>query len=147
MMIEKWLHGIGIPANAKAVEFGDLIHRIKDRHQFDLFVLGYSNLSLDPDYLRSFFHSRNDIPGGWNMSGYRNFVYDRIADESAKAMQPETRRKLIWKMQNIIMQDVPYFPLYNPKMIEGVRKDRFKGWVEMFGGIGNMWSLSQIKPK
>jgi ABC-type transport system substrate-binding protein len=147
MMIEKWLHGIGIPANAKAVEFGDLIHRIKDRHQFDLFVLGYSNLSLDPDYLRSFFHSKNDIPGGWNMSGYRNFVYDRIADESARAMQPETRRKLIWKMQQIIIQDVPYFPLYNPKMIEGVRKDRFKGWVEMFGGIGNMWSLSQIKPK
>ncbi len=147
MMTEKWLRGIGIPANARAMEFGALIHRIKDRHQFDLFVLGYGNLSLDPDYLRSFFHSRNDKIGSWNISGYKNPVYDRIADESARAMQPETRRKLIWKMQNIIMKDVPYFPLYNPKMIEGVRKDRFRGWVERLGGIGNMWSFCQIRPK
>jgi len=147
MMTEKWLRGIGIPANAKAMKFGDLIHLIKDRHQFDLFVLGYGNLSLDPDYLRSFFHSRNDKPGGWNMSGYRNPVYDRIADESARAMQPETRRELIWKMQYIIMQDVPYFPLYNPKMIEGIREESFRGWVEMLGGIGNIWSFCQIRPK
>ena len=81
------------------------------------------------------------------MSGYKNPVYDRIADESARAMQPETRRKLIWKMQNIIMQDVPYFPLYNPKLIEGVRKNRFRGWVDMHGGISNMWSFCQIRPK
>jgi ABC-type transport system substrate-binding protein len=147
MMAEKWLRGTGIPANVKAVEFGALIDRIKNRHQFDLFVLGYGNLSLDPDYLRSFFHSRNDRLGGWNMSGYKNPVYDRIADESARAMQPETRRKLIWQMQHIIMQDVPYFPLYNPKMIEGTRKESFRGWVEMLGGIGNMWSFCQIRPK
>jgi ABC-type transport system substrate-binding protein len=147
IMTEKWLRGIGIPANARAMEFGALIHQIKDRHQFDIFVLGYGKLSLDPDYLRSFFHSRNDKTRGWNMSGYRNHYYDRIADESARAMQPETRRKLIWKMQNIIMQDVPYFPLYNPKMIEGVRSKRFQGWVEMLGGVGNMWSFCRIRPK
>jgi len=147
IMTEKWLRGIGIPANTRSMEFGALIHQIKDRHQFDLFVLGYGNLSLDPDYLRSFFHSRNDKPGGWNMSGYKNPVYDRIADESARAMQPETRRELIWKMQNIIIQDIPYFPLYNPKMIEGVRRNRFHGWVEMLGGIGNTWSFCQIEPK
>lgn len=147
IMTEKWLRGIGIPLNARAMEFRALINRVKDRHQFDLFVLGYGKLSLDPDYLRSFFHSRNDKTMGWNMSGYRNHYYDRIADESARAMQPETRRKLIWEMQNIIMQDVPYFPLYNPKMIEGVRSKRFQGWVEMLGGVGNMWSFCRIRPK
>jgi len=147
MMVVKWLRGIGIPINVKAVEFGALIHQIKDRHQFDLFVLGYGNLSLDPDYLRSFFHSRDDKPGGWNISGYKNYVYDRIADQSAQAMEPETRRKLIYKLQNIIMHDVPYYPLYNPKMIEGIRSNRFHGWVEMIGGIGNMWSFCQIRPQ
>ncbi len=147
MMTEKWLREIGIPANARATEFGALIHRIKDRHQFDLFVLGYGKLSLDPDYLRTFFHSRNDKPSGWNMSGYKNPYYDRISDESAGAMNIERRKKLVWNMQNIILRDVPYYPLYNPKMIEGVRKERFMGWVEMHGGIGNMWSFCQIRPK
>jgi ABC-type transport system substrate-binding protein len=145
--IVRWVKIMGIPARVKPMEFGSLIQQIKNRHQFDLFVLGYGNLSLDPDYLRTFFHSRNDKPSGWNMSGYKNPYYDGISDESAGAMNIERRKKLIWKMQNIIMQDVPYFPLYNPKMIEGVRKDRFRGWVEMLGGIGNMWSFCQIRPK
>lgn len=147
VLTEKWLREIGIPANAKPIEFGALIHRIKDRHQFDLFVLGYGKLSLDPDYLRTFFHSRNDKLSGWNMSGYKNPYYDRISDESASAMNIEKRKKLVLKMQNMIMQDIPYFPLYNPKMIEGVRKERFRGWVEMIGGIGNIWSFCQIRPK
>jgi ABC-type transport system substrate-binding protein len=147
IMAERWLRGMGIPANTKAMEFGALIHRIKDRHQFDLFVLGYGNLSLDPDYLRSFFHSRYDKLGGWNMSGYKNPYYDRISDESASAMNIKRRKELVLNMQNIILRDVPYFPLYNPKMIEGVRKERFSGWVEMLGGIGNMWSFCQIRPK
>lgn len=147
MMTKKWLREIGIPANAKSMKFGALIDRIKHRHQFDLFVLGYGKLSLDPDYLRTFFHSRNDKLSGWNMSGYKNHYYDRISDESASAMNIEKRKKLVWKMQNIIMQDVPYFPLYNPKMIEGVRKERFRGWVETLGGIGNIWSFCQIRPK
>ena len=145
--IVRWLKIIGIPARVKPMEFGSLIQQIKDRHQFDLFVLGYGKLSFDPDYLRTFFHSRNDKLSGWNMSGYKNPYYDRISDESASAMNIEKRKKLVWKMQNIILRDVPYYPLYNPKMIEGVRKDRFRGWVEMLGGIGNMWSFCQIRPK
>jgi ABC-type transport system substrate-binding protein len=145
--IVRWVKIMGIPARVKPMEFGSLIQQIKNRHKFDLFVLGYGKLSLDPDYLRTFFHSRNDKPSGWNMSGYKNPYYDRISDESAGAMNIERRKKLVWNMQNIILRDVPYYPLYNPKMIEGVRKDRFRGWVEMLGGIGNMWSFSQIRPK
>jgi hypothetical protein len=49
-------------------------------------------------------------------------------------------------MQHILMRDLPYLPLYNPLMVLGVRKDRFRGWVEMTGGIGNLWSLCHIKP-
>ncbi|MBW2238790.1 MAG: ABC transporter substrate-binding protein, partial [Deltaproteobacteria bacterium] len=132
--IVRWVKIMGIPARVKPMEFGSLIQQIKNRHQFDLFVLGYGKLSLDPDYLRTFFHSRNDKPSGWNMSGYKNPYYDRISDESASAMNIERRKKLVWNMQNIILRDVPYYPLYNPKMIEGVRKERFHGWVEMLGG-------------
>ena len=81
------------------------------------------------------------------MSGYHNPDFDRIADESAGTMDEEKRRDMIWEMQKIIMRDIPYFPLYNPKMVEGVRKDRFSGWVEMLEGIGNTWSFCLIRPK
>jgi ABC-type transport system substrate-binding protein len=146
MMIQEWLKAVGIPASAKPMPFGSLIQQVKERRQFDCFILGYGKLSLDPDYLRNFFHSRNDRPRGWNMSGYNNPDFDRIADESAGMMDREKRRKLVCDMQKIILEDVPYIPLYNPKLIEAARTGRYKGWVEMLGGIGNIWSFCQLRP-
>ncbi len=80
------------------------------------------------------------------MSGYNNPNFDRIADESADTMNKEKRRALIWEMQKIILTDVPYIPLYNPKLVEATRKGRFTGWVQMLGGVGNLWSFCVLKP-
>jgi len=147
IMIQEWLRMIGIPVLSRPMGFSSLMDQVKRRRQFDLFVLGYGNLSLDPDYLRNFFHSKNDRPRGWNMSGYRNPEFDKIADESSRTMDVDKRRALIWEMQKIIARDIPYLPLYNPKLIEAVRNDRFSGWVGMLGGIGNTWSFCTIRPK
>ncbi|MFO7783656.1 MAG: ABC transporter substrate-binding protein [Thermodesulfobacteriota bacterium] len=147
IMIQEWLREVGLPASARPMAFGSLLDQVKGRHDFDMFVLGYGSLSLDPDYLRMFFHSENDKSGGWNMSGYSNPRYDELADESARTMDQDERRKLIYEMQRIIMQDVPYIPLYNPHLIEAVRTDRFEGWVPMLEGIGNTWSFCTLKPK
>ena len=147
IMTQEWLRMIGIPVLSRPMGFSSLMDQIKRRHRFDLFVLGYGNLSLDPDYLRNFFHSKNDRPRGWNMSGYRNPEFDKIADESSRTMDVDKRRALIWEMQKIIMRDLPYIPLYNPKLIEAVRHDSFTGWVNMLGGIGNTWSFCTIRAK
>ena len=147
MMIQEWLRAVGMPAYSKPMAFGALIQQVKARREFDSFILGYGSLSLDPDYVRNFFHSMNDKPRGWNMSGYRNPDFDRIADQSASTMDQEKRRELVWYMQKILIEDIPYIPLYNPTLIEAVRKGRFTGWVEMLGGIGNIWSFSLLKPR
>jgi len=145
MIIQEWLRAVGIPASAKPMAFGSLIQQVKTRRDFDAFILGYGKLSLDPDYVRAFFSSKYDKPRGYNMSGYNNPEFDRIAEESAGAMDPFKRRDLVWKMQKIIIGDVPYIPLYNPKLVEGVQKGKFSGWVQMLEGIGNTWSFCQLK--
>lgn len=147
MLVQEWLREMGIPASAKPMAFGALIQQVKIRREFDTFILGYGALSLDPDYLRNFFHSGNDRPRGWNMSGYRNPDFDRIAEESAKTTDKEKRQKLIWEMQQIVLNDIPYIPLYNPELTEGARKGRFTGWVQMLEGIGNLWSFCQLRPQ
>jgi len=123
------------------------LDQVKSQHDFDAFILGYGKLSLDPDYLRSFFHSQQDKKRGWNMSGYRNPLFDRLSSESASAMDLTERRELIMQMQQTVIRDVPYIPLYNPHLIEAVRHDRFDGWVEMVDGIGNPWSFTTLRPK
>jgi peptide/nickel transport system substrate-binding protein len=137
---------MGMPVFSKPMAFSALIQQVKTRHDFDAFILGYGNLSVDPDYVRNFFDSENDKPRGWNMSGYRNPAFDRIAEASASAMNDEKRRALLCEMQKMVISDLPYIPLYDPAQIEAVRADRFTGWVEMLEGIGNTWSFCELKP-
>jgi ABC-type transport system substrate-binding protein len=146
LLIQQWLRQVGLPAFARPMAFGALLQQVKTRHEFDAFILGYGRLSLDPDYLRIFFHSEFDRERGWNMSGYHNPEFDRIAAASEKTMDMEARRLLILKMQEIIARDVPYLPIYLPREIEAVRTDRFAGWVQMLEGIGNIWSFCQLSP-
>ncbi|MCF8034556.1 MAG: ABC transporter substrate-binding protein [Desulfarculaceae bacterium] len=146
-MIQEWLRAAGMPAVSRPMAFGALIQKVKGQHDFDAFILGYGKLSLDPGYLRAFFHSRYNKPRGYNMSGYESAAYDALSNESNNAMDPKLRQEMIFQMQAMLMAAVPYVPLYNPKVIEGVRIDRFTGWVPMLGGVGNIWSLCQIKAK
>jgi ABC-type transport system substrate-binding protein len=146
MMIQEWLRDVGMPAFSRPMAFSSLLQKVKARHDFDTFVLGYGKLSLDPDYVRIFFHSKMDKARGWNMSGYRNPEFDRMADRSRKEMDREKRRELLFDMQRLVLRDVPYIPLYNPNIVESVRNDRFSGWVSMIEGIGNVWSFTTIKP-
>jgi ABC-type transport system substrate-binding protein len=53
---------------------------------------------------------------------------------------------MIFDMQEMLLEDVPYYPLYNPHIIEATVNKRFKGWVERVDGIGNIWSLCMVKP-
>lgn len=147
VIIQEWLRDIGIPASAKPMAFGALIQKVKTQHDFDAFILGYGRLDIDPDWIRSFFHSSQNKPKGWNMSGYTNPEFDRIADESARTMDEKKRRELVWEMQRILLNDVPYIPLYIPDMIEAVRKGEFSGWVNALEGIGNIWSFCEVTSK
>ncbi|MBA3009446.1 MAG: ABC transporter substrate-binding protein [Desulfobacula sp.] len=145
-MIQEWLRELGMSAFARPMSFNSLLETVKGKHEFDAFVLGYGQLDLDPDYLRTFFESKNDKPRGWNMSGYRNPEFDTIADEQMTLIDTQKRKEIIWKMQEIILEDLPYLPLYNPHIIEATFNERFKGWVAKVDGIGNIWSMCVVKP-
>jgi len=147
MIIQEWLKEIGIPVSAKPMAFGSLIQKVKYQHDFDAFILAYGRLDIDPDWMRKFFHSGQDKKRGGNKAGYHNLDFDRIADESAAAMDKEKRQNLIREMQKFILRDVPYIPLYTPDLIEAVREDKFTGWVETLEGIGNLWSFCELKSK
>lgn len=144
--IQEWMRTVGLPASARPMEFGALLQQVRNRQEFDAFILGYGRLSLDPEYLSTFFSSANDKPRGYNMSGYHNNAFDDLANRSRNEMDFPKRLEMIHEMQSIVMADVPYLPLYIPDMLEAVRTDRFAGWVPMLDGIGNRWSFAMLKP-
>ncbi len=80
------------------------------------------------------------------MSGYVNPEFDRLAEAQRVEMDLEKRRTMIWQMQEMLLDDLPYLPLYNPHIIEAVLNERFTGWVQRVDGIGNIWSLCLVHP-
>ncbi|MEW6621420.1 MAG: ABC transporter substrate-binding protein, partial [bacterium] len=144
-LIQEWLRQIAIPAIATPTSFGDIINKVMTEWDFDVFILGY-RLSLDPDFMRSFFHSKEVVKDGNNPMGYINPEFDRLADASAKEMVREKRREYILELQDFIIREVPWVPLYTLMQIEAYRNDRFRGWVNQLDGIGNGWSFVFIKP-
>jgi peptide/nickel transport system substrate-binding protein len=146
-MIARWLQDFGLRANWEPVAFGGLLQKVRNERDFDLFIMGWRNLSLDPDYLRRFFHSTYDAPNQWNYTGYHNEELDRLAEMQAQALDSRERRDLVFKLQERLASDLPIIPLYVPHVMEGIRTDRFEGWTKGASGVGNIWTFCLLKPK
>ena len=144
-LITVWFNQLGLKVHKRNVSFAELVSTTFDERDFDAFVLGWS-LSPDPDHVRVFFHSKYDVPGGFNCVGYHNPQFDRLAEESMLAMDQAARRDLVFKLQELIAEDLPYLPIYALEIIEAHAK-RFEGWVDQLGGIGNSWSFVFLKPR
>lgn len=145
-MIQEWLMELGIDAKVKAMPFSALIDQVKSRREYDMVIMGYGNLSLDPDYMRRFFGSEERLQKGDNITGYSSKRFDELAKQAAFCVNTAERKAIVCEMQRILSQDLPVIPLYDPYMIEAVREDRFKGWVPTLGGVGNIWTFLNLRP-
>lgn len=143
MLIQEWLREVGIHATAKPTSFATIVQKVNTEQDFDAFILGWI-LGVDPDYMRVFFHSNQTMPEGYNPMGYSNPVYDALADASARECDREKRRELIFKAQEMIMEELPYVPLYFRDEIEAYNSATFTGWFEDLGGIDG--SIIFLKP-
>jgi peptide/nickel transport system substrate-binding protein len=52
-------------------------------------------------------------------------------------------------MQTLVHDQVPFLPLYYPKVVQAYRTDKFAGFVNMPGGVimfGNIWTFLNVHP-
>jgi len=144
LLIREDMRSAGINVKCTHLSFGALLDRINNR-DFDMYILGWSIGSTDPDYLYSFFYSMN-ADRGQNYPGYRSEKFDEIILKSRSETDPSERQELIRWAQGILLEDLPYNVLYYRKNLEAYRSDRFTGWVVTAkGSIFNYWSLMNIK--
>jgi ABC-type transport system substrate-binding protein len=144
--IQEWLKAFGIPISWKGVAFNTLLLQVKSKRNFDMFIMSWRGLSLDPDYLRRFFHSEYDLPNQWNFTGYHNPEFDELAERQMQALDLKKRQGFILRLQDLLSTDLPCIPLYVPHQMEAIRTDRFNGWVKELGSVGNIWSFCMLKP-
>jgi len=79
-------------------------------HDFDM---AWVRWTFDPSYnISDLFHSEQSYAGGNNFVGYENPRVDDLIESFGSAEDPEQRRQLMYRVQEIIAEDAPYVFLY-----------------------------------
>jgi peptide/nickel transport system substrate-binding protein len=86
------------------------------------------------------------VEGGWSDSGYHNPEYDQLYLDQQQLVDKAARQQAIWKMQEMVFNDMPYIVLFYEDLLQAYRTDRFTGFIESPLGIEATESLLNVAP-
>ncbi|KYK33279.1 MAG: hypothetical protein AYK19_14125 [Theionarchaea archaeon DG-70-1] len=134
-LIQEWWRELGVPATARQASFDEVVRETFGRKTFDWYVLGWRfGGSGYPSYLRRFFHSDRILQGNNPMS-YKNPEVDKLLEDLVSTCDHDKLVEAAWKIQEIIIEEAGYCPLYYRTIEEAHRNDTFTGWFTQLGGI------------
>lgn len=122
-IIQQNLKAIGIDVKIRVMEWQAFLEQI-DKRSFDAMILGWS-MSRDPD-LYDIWHSSKTKKGEYNFVGYKNPEVDRLLVQGRRTFDREKRKKIYYRIHELLAEEQPYAFLYVPDALPIVHK-RFKG--------------------
>jgi len=136
-IIQQNFKKVGIDAKIRVMEWQAFLEQI-DKRSFDAIILGWS-MSRDPD-LYDIWHSSKTGKGEYNFIGYNNPEVDRLLVQGRRVFGVEKRKKIYYRIHEILADEQPYAFLYVPDATPIVHK-RFKG-IEP-APLGIMYNFNQ----
>jgi len=100
--------GVDIQLSAKE---SSVIAEERARRDYEMAMGGY-RISPLLDDLKQIWHSESDTPGGSNQVGFNNAEADQILDDIQTEFDPERRRELYLRLQEIIYEEQPVVFLF-----------------------------------
>jgi len=123
-IIQAQLKKAGIEVKIRILEWASFIHQYIDPRNFEAVLLGWS-LARDPDQF-SIWHSSEIRAGGYNFVSYSNGEVDELLEKGRTTFDVAKRKKIYFRLQEILAEDVPYCFLYVPDALPVVHS-RFRG--------------------
>ena len=125
------LKKVGINLIVRSYEFGTFFADIKAGN-FQLYSLTWVGI-IDPDILYYVFSSKSLPPQGANRDHYVNPIIDKLLEKSRETIDKQKRKIIYKKIQEILFNDLPVYPLWYHKNIV-VSNKRLKGFKILPGG-------------
>jgi len=111
VIVQRQLRDIGIDVKFELYEWSVFLKNFITAKHFDACILGWA-LSVDPDAYE-IWHS-SQIEKGFNTISYSNPQVDRLLEEGRREYDIEKRKKIYWRIHELIAEDQPYTFLYVP---------------------------------
>ena len=141
--------GIAVAVKALPPTTADALLR---EGRFELAIDGHGGIGGDPDVLRKQFctagggSSAGSSPISTGRTyGYANPELDELGRAQLREADPEARRAIVHKMQEIIAHDIPTVVLWHPKMAFVYRPEVLDGWFYSPGGLAGGIPLATNK--
>ncbi|WP_010489756.1 ABC transporter substrate-binding protein [Pseudomonas sp. S9] len=142
-MLQADLAAIGITADIRVYEWGELIKRAKNG-EHDLVFMGWAGDNGDPDNFLTPNLSCAAAKSGENMSGWCNKDFNALLNEARRVNQRSQRAALYREALSIFQDQAPWIALAYPKQFTALRTN-VQGFVQSPLGSNNYARVS-IKP-
>ena len=123
-IIQYRLKQVGIRMKIRQLEWTAFINDFIDKRRFEAVILGWT-LGQDPDIF-DIWHSSKTGPKQLNFIGYKNKEVDRLLVLGRRTFKREERKKIYFRIQEILAEDQPYTFLYVPMALPVIHA-RFRG--------------------
>ena len=146
--VERWMNDIGIPVRAHLTGFNVIVDELFSdtvAEDLDMWILGWG-LSIFPDYLENFFHSRHspEIGGGYNWGGYANGQFDELSLGLLSETTIEGARDKVFQLQEFLAEELPYVPLFTTPKLDAYRPSRVEfPYTSVLGGLEQQGGMQQ----
>lgn len=108
--------------NVRGVEWSVYVDNVRKR-TMPIFFIGWAPDYPDPDnYVHPYLHSSGHFAG---RAGYSNPEADRLVEEAAVSLDPDERREMYFRLQEIWVEDAPGIALGQP-----LSRRYVKDWVK-----------------
>jgi peptide/nickel transport system substrate-binding protein len=118
---------IGVDTELQVVDADTLGSLCCPTFDFDVILWGWGS-DPDPSALLGVMTS-DEITSGYSETGYNNPEYDALYAQQATELDAQTRQDIIWRMQEIVHNDVVYIVPWYAQAVQAYRSDRFQGWL------------------
>jgi len=128
------LAAVGITLDVKRVDAPTRTQLLSEG-SFQLALTSHIGVGGDPDYLRRWYagEEANAFAQG---SIFRHDEYARLGEEAAATLDPERRREIVFRMQEILAEELPTIVLYHRRFY-WVYDPRVFTPMETWGGLMN----------
>jgi peptide/nickel transport system substrate-binding protein len=119
---------------------------------YDIYIWTWQPSGSDPGRRLGYF--RTDQIENQNDACWSNKEYDQLWQQQSEELDPQARKAITYKMQEMLYQESPYIILTYPKLLEAWNTSRWDGWTRIPQGSGaiayisdNVSNYSKAGPK
>ncbi len=131
-LLTGWLKKVGLKVDFQVLDEAAIFDRIYNfkgdtfAPDYDMF-LWYWDSEPDPNFILSVL--TGDQVAWGSDSQWVDAEYDGLYAQQQAALDPQLRKDIVWRMQEIVHEKSPYIPLTYPVWLEAYDSERWTGWV------------------